>query len=170
MSPKFLRSLLLTAGSAVALSSCSVFKKDDPAPANDPYAAANPYATGATGAAPPATPGYPAANAYGAPANPYAGTNPYDNGAASGAGYPPASQPYVQPTTPPTGPGYAGAYDNGGAAPAATGGGSGRVHKVAPRENLTVIGRRYGVTVNALMRANNLKTDRIIEGQKLNIP
>ena len=33
----------------MALSSCSVFKKDDPAPAEDPYAAANPYAAGAAG-------------------------------------------------------------------------------------------------------------------------
>jgi nucleoid-associated protein YgaU len=140
----------------MVLSSCSVFKKDDPAPAADPYAAANPYATG-TGAAP--------ANAYGAP-------GAYDAGGTSGPGYtaPNYNQPYVQPTTPPTGPGYAGTYDT--PAPSHSGGtGSGRTHKVVAKDTLSGISKRYGVSVDAIVRANNIKNPNSIPlGKTLIIP
>jgi len=58
-----------------------------------------------------------------------------------------------------------------GAAGAVTAGGQGTFeHVVKSGENLTRIARRYGVTVPELRSANNLKTDRINVGQKLQIP
>lgn len=159
-----LRNLMLALGCASALSSCEVFKKD-PAPAADPYAAANPY-----GQTPqPATGGYPA---YGAPqAGAYDATGGAGAYAQPNYNTPPA-QPYTQP--PAAGAGYAGGYYDGGSA---SGGGnnyaasgSGRSHKVVRGDTLSSIGRRYGVGVSALMRANNLNSDLIREGQSLNIP
>jgi LysM repeat protein len=44
------------------------------------------------------------------------------------------------------------------------------IHKVASGENLTKIAEKYKVTVNAIRKANNLTSDRIIVGQKLTIP
>lgn len=43
-------------------------------------------------------------------------------------------------------------------------------HKVRRGENLTKIARRYGVTVAALKRANNISGDEIRVGQRLTIP
>ncbi len=43
-------------------------------------------------------------------------------------------------------------------------------HKVRRGENLTKIARRYGVTVNAIKRANNISGDEIRAGQRLTIP
>ncbi|HNU98950.1 MAG: LysM peptidoglycan-binding domain-containing protein [Verrucomicrobia bacterium] len=43
-------------------------------------------------------------------------------------------------------------------------------HVVKGGENLTRIAKTYGVTVKELRAANNLKTDRILVGQKLKIP
>ncbi len=48
--------------------------------------------------------------------------------------------------------------------------GGGIVHVVKSGENLTRIARRYGVTIADLRTANNLKTDRILVGQKLTVP
>ncbi len=45
-----------------------------------------------------------------------------------------------------------------------------RTHQVRSGENLTVIARRHGVSVNALRSANGLRTDRIRAGQTLRIP
>jgi membrane-bound lytic murein transglycosylase D len=45
-----------------------------------------------------------------------------------------------------------------------------RRHQVRNGENLTVIARRHGVSVNALRSANGLRTDRIRAGQTLRIP
>jgi len=44
------------------------------------------------------------------------------------------------------------------------------VHKVRKGENLSKIASRYGVSVNALRQANNLKSDALQIGQKLKIP
>jgi len=44
------------------------------------------------------------------------------------------------------------------------------IHVVKSGENLTRIGKQYGVSVAALRAANNLKTDRINAGQKLKVP
>ncbi len=53
------------------------------------------------------------------------------------------------------------------AAPPATGG----VHIVAQGETLNMIARRYGVTLNALLAANNLPNpNRLLVGQRLVIP
>lgn len=43
-------------------------------------------------------------------------------------------------------------------------------HHVVPGHNLTAIAGRYGVTVNALMRENELRSSRIRAGQTLRIP
>jgi LysM repeat protein/N-acetylmuramoyl-L-alanine amidase len=45
-----------------------------------------------------------------------------------------------------------------------------QVHTVARGENLTVIARRYSVTVKELKEWNELEDDRLIVGQKLRIP
>lgn len=45
-----------------------------------------------------------------------------------------------------------------------------RTHKIARGESLSRIAKRYGVTVNQLKRANNLKSDAIRAGQNLIIP
>ena len=166
MSP--IRSLPFALGCIMALSSCSVFKKD-PAPAEDPYAAANPYAAGTQNQGYPAygntnTGGYDAANAGGQPP------------AAGGYAPPVYSQPPAGSYPPPAGGGYGGAGYTATAGSGNTGGnyaaasGSGRTHTVVSGDNLTKISRRYGVSVDALMRANNLNSDLIRQGQNLTIP
>jgi len=45
-----------------------------------------------------------------------------------------------------------------------------RTHMVKPGDVLSVIAKRYGTTVRALQRANNLKGTRIIPGRRLQIP
>jgi membrane-bound lytic murein transglycosylase D len=45
-----------------------------------------------------------------------------------------------------------------------------RSHRVQRGENLTVIARRHGVTVQSLRQANQIRNDRIIAGQTLRIP
>ncbi|MDX1661584.1 MAG: LysM peptidoglycan-binding domain-containing protein, partial [Gemmatimonadota bacterium] len=47
---------------------------------------------------------------------------------------------------------------------------AGRTHRVRPGETLTRIARRYGVSVTALKRANDLRGDVIRVGQRLTIP
>jgi len=163
--------LLFLLGSAVALTSCSVFQPDPPENTADPYGAANAYnqnpnanpggypayGQGGQQYGPPPAGGYGAGSAYGA-ANNY----------GTGGGY---SQPnYSQPYTQPPDAGYGGAYS---APPPAGnyGAASGRTHTVASGENLSKIARRYGVTTDALMRANNLTDANFIRaGQTLTIP
>jgi hypothetical protein len=151
----------------VALSSCDVFKKDDPSPATDPYTAANAYAPGAGATQPPANPGYPAANAYGAPQAYNPATPPgssYSPPPNAGYSAPSYAQPYVQPSNPPAGTGYA--YDTPPAA-----GGSGRTHTVVPGDKLSVIAKRYSVSVDAIMQANHLTNpNMIVAGKTLIIP
>ena len=54
---------------------------------------------------------------------------------------------------------------------ASTGSASGRTHTVASGENLSKISQRYGVTTDALMRANNITNPNFVRaGQKLTIP
>ena len=43
-------------------------------------------------------------------------------------------------------------------------------HTVKRGENLGKIARKYGVTVDAIRKANNLRGDKINVGQKLKIP
>lgn len=45
-----------------------------------------------------------------------------------------------------------------------------RTHTIAGGENLTAIADRYGVTVTALRVENNLRSDKILAGQRLRIP
>ena len=151
----FTCSLLLALGCVTALSSCALFKKDPPA--EDPYAAANPYAA-ATGQ----PQGYPAYGNTGAGA--YDAGSPYTQPAPGSYAAPNYNQPYTQP---PAGTGYAHTPPAGNYAAAS---GSGRTHKVASGDNLTKIAKRYGVSVDALMRANNLQTDLIRQGENLRIP
>ncbi|MDR7415185.1 MAG: M23 family metallopeptidase [Armatimonadota bacterium] len=55
--------------------------------------------------------------------------------------------------------------------PAPPGGQEGlRVYTVRPGDSLWLIARRYGVTVQALMDANGLRSDRLRTGQRLRIP
>ena len=165
MSP--IRSVLFALGFAIALSSCGVFKKDQPV-AQDPYAAANPYATGATGTPAGQNQGYPA---YGNPsAGGYDAGNPSGQPAAGSYAQPNYNQPYSQPaagTYAGNAPGYS--TGNPGGNPGAASG-SGRTHKVNSGDTLSGIGRRYGVSVDSLMRANNLNSTLIKQGGTLNIP
>ncbi len=141
-----LNRLMLSCGAVAMLASCEAMKPKQQAAA-DPYAA---YGTGTDAAA-----------AYGYGAQGQAATNdPY------------ATAPYGQTdygagtaSVPSGGGGYSGG--GGGSA----GGGGGRSHVVAAGENLTKIGRRYGVSVDALVRANNLASpDHIEAGKALTIP
>lgn len=146
---------------AVSLSSCELFKPDQPpADPNQQYGAANAYNANAGG--------YPA---YGANQNPYgqppagAPASPYGAG-----GY--AQPNYNQPYTPPP---DAGGYSAGGySSPPAAGNSnaaSGRTHTVAGGENLSKIARRYGVSTESLMQANQLTDPNFIRaGQTLTIP
>ncbi|HZR20200.1 MAG TPA: LysM peptidoglycan-binding domain-containing protein [Verrucomicrobiae bacterium] len=49
-------------------------------------------------------------------------------------------------------------------------GGSGQTYSVKSGDTLTKIAGEFGVSVKALRSANNLKTDKIVVGQKLKIP
>jgi LysM repeat protein len=48
--------------------------------------------------------------------------------------------------------------------------GAGSVYVVKTGDSLTKIARAHGTTVRAMRAANNLKTDRILVGQKLKVP
>src|SRR3990172_3307496 len=58
----------------------------------------------------------------------------------------------------------------GMAVPPGVDAGEGQIHVVKSGDNLTRIAAKYGTTVNALRAANNLRTDRILVGDKLKIP
>lgn len=62
----------------------------------------------------------------------------------------------------------AGSPEAAGSAGAAIGGTV--THKVVSGDNLTKIGKKYGVTASAIQKANNLTTTRIKVGDKLIIP
>ena len=169
MSPT--RSLPFALGCIMALSSCSVFKKD-PAPAEDPYAAANPYAAGTASTQNQGYPAYGSTNTGG-----YDAGNAYGQPPAAGGYAPPTySQPPAGSYQPPAAPGYGGTGSAAAAGSGNTGGnyaaasGSARTHTVVSGDNLTKISRRYGVSVDALMQANNLNSDLIRQGQNLTIP
>lgn len=117
----------------------------------------------------------------GAQADPYAANGvagPYNNYTPPAQTSPPAQDPYA------AGQYSQGGYNQGGygTAPVADSGSSGggysgggaagaRSHTVAPGENLTKISRTYNVSIDALVRANNLSSpDQIRSGQKLAIP
>jgi len=65
-----------------------------------------------------------------------------------------------QPAAPPSRP----------ASPPGSGQGNFRVYTVRSGDNLWLIARRYGTTVQALMDANSLRSDRLQVGQRLHIP
>ena len=48
--------------------------------------------------------------------------------------------------------------------------GSGQTYSVKSGDSLTKIANEFGVSIKALRSANNLKTDKIVVGQKLTIP
>jgi LysM repeat protein len=54
--------------------------------------------------------------------------------------------------------------------PSAPSRGAGREHVVEAGHTLSAIAQAYGTTVNAIKKANNLKSDNIYVGQKLFIP
>ena len=56
------------------------------------------------------------------------------------------------------------------ATPASSQVAGGRTYKVVRGDNLTKIARRHGISLGALRKANNLRSDRILVGQKLTIP
>ena len=158
--PMKLRRLItvsLACGAALSGTACQLFQKKDAA-ATDPYGQAPAYGYGAgTGTA-----GYeqqPAANPYGQPA---AGA-----GGAYGGYQAPATGGYAQP---------AAGYDNSGySAPTPTysggGGGGGRSYTVVKGDNLFRIARQNNVSVDSLMRANNITNPNLIQaGQRLTIP
>jgi len=56
------------------------------------------------------------------------------------------------------------------ASPAGGGGAGEQTYTVKSGDSLTKIASQFGTTVKAIRSANNLKTDRIVVGQKLKIP
>jgi LysM repeat protein len=64
----------------------------------------------------------------------------------------------------------AAAPSGGGAATTADTSGSGQTYSVKSGDSLTKIANDFGISVKALRSANNLKTDKIVVGQKLTIP
>jgi LysM repeat protein len=62
------------------------------------------------------------------------------------------------------------ASSNGTAAGASDTNSSGQTYSVKSGDSLTKIAGQFGVTIKALRSANNLKTDKIVVGQKLAIP
>ena len=145
--------LMLSIGAVAMLASCEAMKPRQ-------QAAADPYGTYGTGNEGGAAYGYGGQGQAAATNDPYA-TAPYgqtDYGA--GTASVPSSGGYSG------GGGGGNSYSGGG-----SGGGGGRTHVVAAGENLTKIGRRYGVSVDALVRANNLASpDHIEAGKALTIP
>jgi hypothetical protein len=114
----------------------------------------------------------------GAQADPYAANGvagPYNNYTPPAQTYPPAAQdPYAAGQYSQGGYGTAPVADSGSSGGGYSGGGAAagaRSHTVAPGENLTKISRTYNVSIDALVRANNLSSpDQIRSGQKLAIP
>ena len=123
-------------------------------------AQADPYA--ANGVAGPYNNYTPPAQTYPSAAqDPYA-AGQYSQGGSNQGGY--GTAPVADSGS--TGGGYSGGYSGGGGAAAGA-----RSHTVAPGENLTKISRTYNVSIDALVRANNLSSpDQIRSGQKLAIP
>lgn len=59
----------------------------------------------------------------------------------------------------------------GGGGGGGGGGASSKTHIVAPGENLSVIARRHGTTVQELVRLNNIPNPNLIQaGQVLQLP
>jgi nucleoid-associated protein YgaU len=148
--------ILLSLSAALGLTSCDMFRNDPQPNANDPYAQ---YGAGGAGGTQQTNP----YGGYGAPTNPYGATGgSYGQPSTGGYAPPPAADPYA---------GTGGGYSSGGSGYSSGGGtGSGRNHTVVRGDTLSGIGRRYNVGVSDLMRANNLNSDLIREGQKLTIP
>lgn len=73
------------------------------------------------------------------------------------------------PTTPAAAPASAGlGFKEPGATDSTSS--AGGVYAVKPGETLTRIAKQHGTTVKAIRAANNLKTDRLLVGQKLKLP
>ena len=144
------RHLIVCTSIVLVLPSCKMFRQDSNQVTNpsDPYSQYG--AGGAYGAQPSGVYGAPQANTYGA--------TPGYTVPPTGGGYTPP--PYTQP---------ADAYGSGGGSSGGAASG-GRAHTVVRGDTLSRIGRRYSVGVSELMRANNLESDLIREGQQLTIP
>ncbi|RFC48114.1 MAG: LysM repeat-containing protein [Verrucomicrobia bacterium] len=141
--------LSILCGSAACVFTSCVGLNPRPGAQADPYAAngvAGPY----NNYTPPAQTSPPAAQ------DPYA-AGQYSQGGYNQGGY--GTAPVADSGS------SGGGYSGGGAA------GGARSHTVAPGENLTKISRTYNVSIDALVRANNLSSpDQIRSGQKLAIP
>ena len=66
--------------------------------------------------------------------------------------------------------GYGGSADGGYSAPAPAPSGSGRTYSVQKGDNLYRIGKKYGVSMQEIIRANGLSNTTIHPGQELIIP
>jgi LysM repeat protein len=87
-----------------------------------------------------------------------------------------AANPTVNPTGMQIGqklvipPATAGAVNGQSVGTAPTAGNAEQTYVVKAGDNLTKIADRFGTTIAAIKRANNLTTDRIMAGDKLKIP
>jgi LysM repeat protein len=171
---KLMTSLRLALFPAFALGLASCFNKGN---ADTAYDTSNPYGApqyGAqTAAQPTAQP--PAAEAPAAPA-----TNPvYDTPAAyeENTGRPSAPPPVDSAIVDPgIAPGAPKPASHKPSAPSSTPAApsnvalSGTIHTVAKGDSLWAISRKYGVSVDALKKANGMTKDTVVIGQKLQIP
>lgn len=157
--------ILLTSASALALASCSLFKGgsggndyDTPGASAGGVAdnTSNPYGVpgSSAGESAPYQPVNPPAGGGG---NPTYSPAAYEDNSAS---TPPAAAPANPSSTAPR-------HTPAATAPAA---GGSRVHVVGKGDTLWGLSRKYGVSVDAIKKANNMTKDTAVLGSKLVIP
>jgi len=139
-------SILLIALGVSALSSCSLFKKEENYDTVDGYDTSDPYGTPSSG-------GYETAPYQ--QVNPPANDPTYGSAAYEETGVTPAPAP--APAAPPS------------PAPAAA---IASTHTVVKGDTLWGISRKYGVTMDAIRAANNMTSadNNVVLGRTLNIP
>ena len=141
---------LTLAALAIALPSCSAFKKKDPnydTPDGGNYDTSNPYGVpdGGSGESVPYQPVNPPANS-----NPTYSPAAYEDNTAQATPAPSPAPSHAAPSH---------------ASPAAS-----VSHTVAKGDTLGGIARRYGVTAAAIKQANGMSSDTVVLGKTLTIP
>ncbi|MDB6079595.1 MAG: putative endopeptidase p60 [Akkermansiaceae bacterium] len=164
--------ILLVSSSALALSSCSWFNKGggqgnyDTTGGSNGYDTSNPYGVpgGNSQAVPYQQPAAaPGSSTYGQAAYEDNTTAPVTPAPAPAPAATPRPAPRPAASTPAASP----APKPSAPEPIA---GSGKVHVVGKGDTLWGIGKKYGVSVDSIKKANGLTKDTVVLGAKLQIP